>query len=279
MPRLYNEIILETSTLGIKLHFDTKQSGYSPLHWHEAMEILYPLNGESDVFIDGISYRLKNKHLLVIDSRKIHSTLNYGDNAMFLCIHITKKALEWYFPKIQDCQIECCPDDIPDDKFADYLEMNQCLQRITELYIKDSPVFLLASEGLILQILSRLLLSFSSDQAPLLPPAGILAMERIRQIIDYTETHYTEPVSLQDAASLLGIGKEYFCRFFKKNMGISFLRYVNQVRASHIYQDLLHTSLPVGEIMEKNGFTNQKLCNRTFKELYGCTPSKIRSTV
>jgi len=30
------------------------------------------------------------------------------------------------------------------------------------------------------------------------------------------------------------------------------------------------------EIMEENGFTSQKLFNRTFKEIYGCTPSAVR---
>ncbi len=276
MQQPYNEIILETSTLGIRLAFRTKEGGYSPLHWHEELEILYPLNGESDVFIDGITHRLKNKHLLVIDSNQIHSTYHYGNQAMFLCIHISKASLEWYFPKIQDYHIQCCPDEISDHQFEDYLKINQFLQRITELYITDSPTSLLESEGLILQILAQLLLHFSSDTAPLLSATDKLTMERIRQIIGYVEAHYTQPVSLQDAASLLGIGKEYFCRFFKKNMGLAFLQYVNQVRNSHIYQDLIHTDLPVQEIMEKNGFTNQKLCNRTFKELYGCTPSGIR---
>lgn len=279
MQKPYNEIIMETSTLGIKLAFRTRESGYFPLHWHEELEILYPLNGESDVFIDSISYRQQNKQLLVIDANKIHSTYNYGDHSMYLCIHVTKKSLEWYFPKIQDYHIQCCPDNIPDDKFKHYLKMNQYLQRITELYISDSPVFLLESEGLVLQVLSCLLLHFSSDTAPLLSSTDKLAMDRIRQVIQYVETHYAQPVSLQDAASLLGIGKEYFCRFFKSNMGISFLQYVNQVRISHIYQDLIHTDLPVQNIMEKNGFTNQKLCNRTFKQLYGTTPSKIRKSM
>ncbi len=68
MQKPYNEIILETSTLGIKIAFHTKEGGSTPLHWHEEMEILYPLNGESDVQIDGVSYRLKNKQLIVIDS-------------------------------------------------------------------------------------------------------------------------------------------------------------------------------------------------------------------
>ena len=90
------------------------------------------------------------------------------------------------------------------------------------------------------------------------------------------EEHYQEPVSLQDAADLAGLGKEAFCRFFKKNIGMSFLRYLNEVRATHIYHDLVNTEDPVSYIMERNGFTNQKLFNRTFKELYGTTPSAVR---
>lgn len=278
MQKPYNEIILETSTLGIKFAFYTKESGYSPLHWHEEAEIIYPLNGESDILIEGVSYRLKNKQLIVIDSKKIHSTRHYGEHSMFLCIHIAKKALEWYFPKIQDYHIWCCPDTISDEQFEDYLKMNQCLQRVTELYITDSPAFLLESEGLVLQLLSCLLLQFSSDAAPHVSAVDKLAADRIRQIIQYVENHYAESVTLQDAAGILGVSKEYFCRFFKQNMGISFMQYTKQVRVSHIYQDLIHTDLPVAEVMEKNGFTNQKLCNRTFKEQYGCTPSKIRKS-
>ncbi|MCI9136969.1 MAG: hypothetical protein HFH48_05305 [Lachnospiraceae bacterium] len=64
----YNEITLETSPLNIKIAFYTKAGGYTPLHWHESLEILYPLNGESDILIDGNTYHQKNKQLLVIDS-------------------------------------------------------------------------------------------------------------------------------------------------------------------------------------------------------------------
>lgn len=167
MQKPYNEIILETSTLGIKFAFYTKESGYSPLHWHKEAEIIYPLNGESDILIEGVSYHLKNKQLIVIDSKKIHSTRHYSEHSMFLCIHITKKALEWYFPKIQNYHIWYCPDTISDEQFEDYLQMNQCLQRVTELYITDSPAFLLESEGIVLQLLSCLLLQFSSVQPPL----------------------------------------------------------------------------------------------------------------
>ena len=134
------------------------------------------------------------------------------------------------------------------------------------------------SEGLILQVIANLVLNFATDSAPLLGDNDKLAINRIRDVIRYVETNFTEPIYLQDVADTLGISKEYFCRFFKKNMGISFVNYVNEVRAAHIYQDLIHTDDPVQIIIEKNGFTNQKLFNKTFKTLYGCTPSQIRKT-
>ena len=61
-------------------------------------------------------------------------------------------------------------------------------------------------------------------------------------------------------------------------MGTSFLQYLNEVRITHIYQDLQNTDHPISEIMAANGFTNQKLFNKTFKNIYGCTPSSIRKS-
>ena len=117
---------------------------------------------------------------------------------------------------------------------------------------------------------------FSTYAAAKVTATYRLTVDRIRAIITYVEEHFADQLSLQDIAYHLGLGKEYFCRFFKKNMGMSFLQYVNEVRVSHIYQDLIRTDAPVYEIAEKNGFHNQKLFNRTFKSIYGCTPSSVR---
>lgn len=273
----YNEIILEKSPLNIKIAFYTKSGGYLPLHWHKELEILYPLNGESDVFINGTAYHQENQQLLVIDSGNIHSTLNYGNSAMFLCIHVSKESLLWYFPGIENYNICCYPGMVSDKDFPVYFEMCRFLKRITELYITNQPVFLLESEGLVLQLISRLLTNFASKKITLADNNNRIIINRVQSITNYVEKHFKEQITLQDIANMLGIGKEHFCRFFKKNMGISFLQYLNEVRAVHVYQDLNHTDLPVQIIMEKNGFTNQKLFNKVFKNLYGCTPSQARN--
>lgn len=140
----------------------------------------------------------------------------------------------------------------------------------------DIPFFRLEAEGIILQTVAQLIRYFSSTSAVQLADTHLMTIDRIRKVMSYVEEHYKENISLQDVSDLLGIGKEYFCRFFKKNMGISFLQYLNEVRLSHIYQGLMDTDLPIAELMEENGFSNQKLFNRSFKELYGCTPSSVR---
>lgn len=129
-----------------------------------------------------------------------------------------------------------------------------------------------------MQTVAQLIRYFSSTSAVQLADTHLMTIDRIRKVMSYVEEHYKENISLQDVSDLLGIGKEYFCRFFKKNMGISFLQYLNEVRLSHIYQGLMDTELPIAELMEENGFSNQKLFNRSFKALYGCTPSSVRKT-
>lgn len=142
----------------------------------------------------------------------------------------------------------------------------------------DIPFFRLEAEGIILQTVAQLIRYFSSTSAVQLADTHLMTIDRIRKVMSCVEEHYKENISLQDVSDLLGIGKEYFCRFFKKNMGISFLQYLNEVRLSHIYQGLMDTELPIAELMEENGFSNQKLFNRSFKALYGCTPSSVRKT-
>lgn len=279
MPDLSYETYRKVDTEGIYLSYSTAPGGYHPLHWHEEIELLYQLNGRSDIQIDGEKYQIQNKLLTVINSRQVHSIHTYSDTSMFICVHISKKLIEKYIPDIDLYRIYCIPDDIPDSQFPEYLSVCRQMEDLLRLYITDKLAWQMESEGIILQVLAQLIRHFSRKSAPDeigLSSADRTSFNRIRDVITYVEEHFREPISLQDIAGHLSLGREYFCRFFKKNMGMSFLRYLNEVRISHVYRDLEQTDAPIAEIAEKNGFHNQKLFNRTFREVYGCTPSAVR---
>jgi AraC-like DNA-binding protein len=95
-------------------------------------------------------------------------------------------------------------------------------------------------------------------------------------VISFVDEHYSEQLSLSDIADYVGLEQKYFCRFFKKHMGMSFHQYLNETRLAHTYQDIVSTNDSIKEIAERNGLLNQKLFNHTFKELYGCRPSDVR---
>ena len=72
---------------------------------------------------------------------------------------------------------------------------------------------------------------------------------------------------------------EYFCRKFKQYMGQTYLEYLNDVRISHIYKDLINTNDTLCSILETHGFTNTKLFYRIFKEKFKCTHKHIRKNL
>lgn len=271
-----HEIIPNMQYTGITIAYETTPGGYFPLHWHDQLEILYPLNGTADITIEGRKFNLIKKHMLVVESRKVHSTYTYDELSMFVCIHVSRKHMRQYFPEIDAYQIRCTPEDATEEQFPVYRATCELLEALTRLYMEEPITYRMEANGLVLQILSRLIRFFSVERPLPEPAKDNLAMERIRDVITYVEAHFREPISLSDVTALLGLGKEYFCRFFRKNMGMTFLDYVSEVRLAHTYEDLLNTNAPISEVMEANGFTNQKLFNSSFKKLYGCTPSAVR---
>ncbi len=276
MQHPYHKTFQSLSPLGILIRFATTPGGYFPLHWHEELELLYPLNGEISLLLAGEKHQIPERTLAVIDPCQVHSTYCPNRTSMFLNIHLSKKLLENYLPDISLRRIHCLPDCTKAPLLPQYRELCGFAEKLVLLYIKDTPVFMMEAEGIVLQLMAHLFRNFSMITANLSAPVDIMTMERIRAIITYTEAHFREPVSLDDAAGQLGLGKEAFCRFIKKNMGMTYLNYLNEVRLSHVYRDLQESDASVGEIMAANGFTNQKLFNRTFKKLYGHTPSSVR---
>ena len=101
-------------------------------------------------------------------------------------------------------------------------------------------------------------------------------MERLACIADYVDEHYKEPITLHQGAGLLALNPEYFSRFFKKYMGVTFMDYVYAIRLKAAAHEILNTDLTIQTIMENNGFTNPKHFNKIFFEKYGVTASVFR---
>ena len=95
------ETVQYLNPLGISMQYITTPGGYHPLHWHEELEILYPLNGTVTIWVDQKTYLLKERHFTVIESAQVHSTCSLADASMFLCIHLSKMQFKRYLPEME----------------------------------------------------------------------------------------------------------------------------------------------------------------------------------
>ena len=248
----------------------------SPPHWHRAMELQYILNGSATVKMNGKKYKIRPLDFIVIDSTQVHDVVYAMPQSMGITIHISKNFMRRYIPDIELMKFTCNMETLTEKQQEPYLKLCEYMKDLTVLYFKQPPSYELKSHALVLNILATLVDYFSTSMSETMTVSGYHKLARMEQIYQYVEQNHADEITLQDGADELGLNKEYFCRMFKANMGISFISYVNQVRIDHIYQDLIHTDDSILEITERHGFFNQKLFYQMFKKRYDCTPVKLR---
>ena len=256
-----------------------------PAHWHHSLEILLIDTGDMEVNINDIRLRLQKDDFILINSGDIHST-SCSENARICVLQIPYPFLKSNIPEYDHIRFRTgsCGNREMDRTFRlllrqlqEYGGQNSRLQKQQQPEL--CPGLSLHFKSLLYELLY---LCISGYQLPESDRGGRFSdTERARLIAvtDYVNAHYMEPVTLQDAASVVALNPEYFCRFFRKSMGITFLEFVNQVRFSHVCRDILHTDQSIMEILVRHGFTNYKLFRSMFHETYGCTPSAKRKEV
>ncbi len=79
-----------------------------------------------------------------------------------------------------------------------------------------------------------------------------------------------------EVAETVNLTPAYFSRLFKKVMHCNFQNYLAERRINHAKTLLHHTRLPISEITEKCGFSQQSYFTRRFKEATGTTPTRYR---
>jgi len=108
-----------------------------------------------------------------------------------------------------------------------------------------------------------------SEPAVALPPAALAGKRLIEQ-------HYREALSLDGLAAAVGISRTQLCRSFRAGFGVSPMAYAQRLRMAHA-QDLLRgSSLAIGTVAERSGFSDVYYFSRAFRRVHGCTPSAFR---
>ena len=154
-------------------------------------------------------------------------------------------------------------------------EAQSCIRRIDGYCSARPEGYQLAVKGLLYEFFFLLVSHQQELKNPDLPHAK--SLEKIKTILKYVEEHYSEPISIDDMASLTYYSKSHFMKFFKTHMGTGFIEYLNDYRLTMAERLLRSTSEPILEIAGRTGFENLSYFNRIFKRKYGVSPGKYRN--
>lgn len=239
-----------------------------PLHTHEFIEIEYVISGKGVQNINGIQYAVKKGDVLFFnigDSHTFYST----DSLKILNLIFYPSLFEESFSIPE--QTEGSEPTLPNFMRlpGDYIiEVESLLDKIQREFWQKAVGYKLLMRDYV-SILITLLFRCSTQSNK--KGGGSMAYA----ILAYLEKNYTH-VSLNEVAKYFSFSPTYFSKYFKKNVGMTFSKYIQDKRIQNAVDLITHTDDTIETICYKVGFKEKKQFYKLFKEYTGMTPNSLR---
>ena len=260
-------------------HNLTVVTDVSDWHFHNEYEMLLSLEGKKTVIANDSEYTLNVGDILFINRKVPHRTITYpGDRTVTLQFKnpfTTEESLNNYlmFLDFKDTN------DIILFKAGSehHAQLKTYMTNIADEYSRKELAYEEFIRGYLQEMIAylyrhRVIIGHNSQFSH-------SEMQRITPALEYINTHYHEPISLESISKLLLIDKSHFCRIFKKSMNMTFVDYLNSVRIYQAEMLLTKTKKSITEISFKVGFSSTAYFIKAFKRYNFCTPSKYRKMV
>ena len=102
---------------------------------------------------------------------------------------------------------------------------------------------------------------------------------RISKVCRHIEENISHKITLSDAAKMVNMSDSAFSHFFKKQTGISFITYINNLRVAKACDLLANTNLSASEVCYDCGFNNKSNFIRLFSKRKNMTPIEYRNHI
>lgn len=139
-------------------------------------------------------------------------------------------------------------------------------QQANQLYI----------DSLTRSISIHLIKNYSTFEPSLREYEDGLPKYKLRQAVEYINSHLNREIKLSEIATMLDMSKYYFLRLFKQSMGITPHQYLIQQRMEKAKRLLKEGKLSIVEVATECGFSSQSHFAKAFHKNIGVTPRAYR---
>lgn len=278
-----NKLLLPEQMISVRKH--TRFIDF-PLHKHNYVELAYVFKGSLTQIIDGNAVTLKEGELIILNQVVAHEIKAAKESDIIINFIIKPEFFQYIFALADNDNIifnfilntiytnqskgeYLCYKVAEEDTIKDIVE-----RIITELYeptsISNVSIKLLV--GLLLVELtkhSNNIEVYSADN---------YEKKLSLDILKYIDECYVEG-SLTTISNCLKQPDYKICRIVKKYTGVTFKALVQETRLNKTVEMLMHTTLPISEIMQLVGYENITYFYKIFKDKYTMTPNEYRQAI
>lgn len=236
------------------------------LHYHNTIEININNGVKGFVWIEGDRKNLEDMDVLVTPPGTMHSFDFIGGEGVFDVLHISLTKLSSYLnleqifgTKLVDLKNISCNDPA-------YTLIKSPVKRMKD--IDEQDIF--SQLRLILEILG-IIFNESAKNHGESRDSPVL-----KTVIDYTELNYSKKIDLDEIASVAGLSRSYFSRYFKKMTGTGYFTYLTLMRLERAKKKI-RSGDSVTDSCYSSGFDNISYFIQLFKKHNnGISPGKYR---
>lgn len=229
-------------------------------HFHKNMELICVRQGNMNLTVDGRSYTVSQGQWALLLSNQIHAFQIPADAVVWVAV-FSEEYVPAFITQIKGKQ-GVTPLFFPDASVAALIQC-QLMEKKSSRMMRKACFYAVCDD-----YLRQTELESRQEKTSFL----------VGQLLDWIAEHYTEDISLKQAAELFGYEYHYLSRLLNRNFAISFTELLSGYRVEHAIQLLQTTGLSVTEVAERSGFQSIRSFNLTFKKHTGMTPNDYRGS-
>ena len=186
-------------------------------HYHDSLEVLYVIKGNTNVHINGVSHKLSEGEIFICNSQMVHFYENYEEDKLALIAVISAKYLRTFREVYKNAN------------FPSVLRNKEANQQIYSILdewfnLKNRNVLVDCAHANL--FLNKIVELYGVIPASQEDENNVLAIN----FINFVNENYNKEITLESAAKHFGYSKEYFSKKFKQTVDKNFLAFVNSIR-------------------------------------------------
>lgn len=275
--------------------YDSGRNYSIPDHWHEDLELIYVLEGELIVSVNGESRTLHSNEGIFVNSKRIHSNRSpQGTFCQFYCTvfhpsylcvspHIERK---YVAPMIGTSSFDYITLTKNDWTAAIVCELEKMVRSGEKLSCNETEctqrkIGKFGSELEIIESAFRILrILLDNVEISEKPSMGLYNNNSgiLKDMLVFIRDHYMDKIGLEDIATAGNVGKTLCTKLFRNYTSKTPVDYLIDYRIKKSEEMLTGTDISITEIAYATGFNSASHFTKTFREKIACTPHEFRNS-